>query len=56
MILVVDDIESQREISCKMLDTLGYNTEAVSSGEEAVKYLKEHTVALCANISETPTP
>ena len=46
MILVVDDVESQREISCKMLDTLGYNTEAVSSGEEAVDYLKGHTVDL----------
>ena len=46
MILVVDDIESQREISCKMLDALGYKTESVSSGEEAVEYLKEHTVDL----------
>ena len=45
-ILVVDDIESQREISCKMLDTLGYQTKAVSSGEEAVEYLREHTVDL----------
>jgi PAS domain S-box-containing protein len=45
-ILVVDDVESQREISCKMLDTLGYKTESVSSGEEAVEYLKEHTVDL----------
>ena len=46
MILVVDDVESQREISCQMLDTLGYNTEAVSSGEKAVDYLKVHTVDL----------
>jgi len=45
-ILVVDDEESQREISCKMLDTLGYKTKAVSSGEEAVEYLKENTVDL----------
>jgi two-component system cell cycle sensor histidine kinase/response regulator CckA len=45
-ILVVDDIESQREISCKMLDKLGYKTHAVSSGEEAVEYLKDHTVDL----------
>jgi PAS domain S-box-containing protein len=45
-ILVVDDVESQREISCKMLDTLGYKTQAVSSGEEAVEYLKEHTIDL----------
>jgi len=46
MILVVDDVESQREISCKMLDVLGYNTKAVSNGEKAVEYLKEHTVDL----------
>ena len=45
-ILVVDDVESQREISCKMLDTLGYKTEAVSSGEEAIEYLKENSVDL----------
>ncbi len=45
-ILVVDDVESQRDISCKMLDTLGYKTKAVSSGEEAVEYLKENTVDL----------
>jgi PAS domain S-box-containing protein len=45
-ILVIDDEESQREISSKMLDTLGYKTKAVSSGEEAVEYLKEKTVNL----------
>jgi len=46
MILVVDDVGSQREISCKMLDTLGYKTETVSSGEEAVEYLKGHIADL----------
>jgi PAS domain S-box-containing protein len=45
-ILVVDDEESQREISCHMLDILGYKAKAVSSGEEAVEYLKEHTADL----------
>jgi len=46
IILVVDDVESQREISCKMLETLGYRTKAVASGEEAVRYVKEHHVDL----------
>ena len=46
MILVVDDVESQREIACNMLDRLGYNTLAVAGGEEAVEYLKNHTVDL----------
>ncbi|MCP4366621.1 MAG: response regulator, partial [Deltaproteobacteria bacterium] len=45
-ILVVDDEKSLREISCKMLGKLGYKTKAVSSGEEAVEYLKENTVDL----------
>ena len=45
-ILVVDDVESQKDISCKMLDILGYKTKAVSSGEEAVEYLKAHAVDL----------
>jgi PAS domain S-box-containing protein len=45
-ILVVDDVESQTDISCEMLEKLGYKTQAVSSGEEAVEYLKEHTVDL----------
>ena len=45
-ILVVDDVESQREITCHMLEVLGYKAKAVSSGEEAVEYLKEHGVDL----------
>ncbi|MEE8432633.1 MAG: response regulator, partial [Candidatus Desulfatibia sp.] len=45
-VLIVDDVESQREIACEMLNTLGYKAKAVSSGEEAVEYLKEHTVDL----------
>jgi CheY-like chemotaxis protein len=45
-ILVIDDVESQRIISCKLLESFGYNTKSVSSGEEAVEYLKENTVNL----------
>jgi len=45
-ILVVDDVESQREIACEMLNTLGYKAKAVSSGEEAIEYLTEQTVDL----------
>jgi PAS domain S-box-containing protein len=46
LILVVDDVESQREIACGMLEKLGYNTKAVSSGEAGIEYLKNHTVDL----------
>jgi CheY-like chemotaxis protein len=45
-ILVVDDVATQREIACSMLSVLGYKTTAVSSGEEAVKYLQTHNVDL----------
>jgi len=45
-ILIIDDVESQRDISCKMLEIFGYKTKAVSCGEEAVEYLSENTVDL----------
>jgi CheY-like chemotaxis protein len=45
-ILVIDDIAGQRELALNMLTTLGYSTHSVSSGEEAVEYLKEHSVDL----------
>jgi two-component system cell cycle sensor histidine kinase/response regulator CckA len=45
-ILVVDDEERQREIATKMLTKLGYNAESVSSGEEAIEYIKGQTVDL----------
>jgi signal transduction histidine kinase len=40
-ILVVDDVNEQRLIAAGMLKKLGYNVTSVSSGEEAVDYLKE---------------
>ena len=45
-ILVVDDEERQREIASGILNRLGYTAEAVSSGEEAIEYVKEHPVDL----------
>lgn len=42
-ILVVDDIEEQRDIAAMMLNKLGYSVTTVSSGEEAVEYLKNHS-------------
>ena len=45
-ILVVDDEENQREIACDMLTKLGYNAESVSSGEEAIEYVKKNPVDL----------
>jgi CheY-like chemotaxis protein len=45
-ILVVDDMKEQREIATKILKRLGYYVEAVSSGEEALEYLKHKGVDL----------
>jgi len=39
LILVVDDVEVQREIATGMLRKQGYSVTSVSSGEEAVEYL-----------------
>ncbi|GEM_PF-1599669 len=40
MILVVDDVEEQRELAAFALKKLGYNVALAASGEEAVNYLK----------------
>ncbi len=45
-ILVVDDIEEQRELAVTMLRKLNYNTSVASSGEEAVQFLRENDVDL----------
>jgi two-component system, cell cycle sensor histidine kinase and response regulator CckA len=45
-ILVVDDVESQRELVQKMLEKLKYRVETVPSGEQAVAYLKDHQTDL----------
>jgi signal transduction histidine kinase/ActR/RegA family two-component response regulator len=45
-ILVVDDIQEQREIASSMLEKMGYKAVSVPSGEEALDYLKEHSADL----------
>ena len=45
-ILIVDDVEDQRQIAFGMLKELGYSVVSVSSGEEAVEYLTTNKVDL----------
>ncbi|TKB12376.1 DUF3365 domain-containing protein [Desulforhopalus sp. IMCC35007] len=45
-ILIVDDDATQRQIGSAMLRKLGYRVACVSGGEEAVEYLKNHSVSL----------
>jgi PAS domain S-box-containing protein len=45
-ILVVDDVREQRDLSTAMLTKLNYSVMSVSSGEEALEYLKQHQVDL----------
>ena len=45
-ILVVDDVKEQRDIASSMLSQLGYSVNAVSSGEEAVKYMRDNNADL----------
>ena len=45
-ILVVDDAEEQRKLATEILQRSGYNTTAVASGEEAIKYIEQNQVDL----------
>jgi PAS domain S-box-containing protein len=45
-ILVVDDVKEQREIAAQILAHLGYSVAVVSSGEEAIDYLRSHSADL----------
>jgi PAS domain S-box-containing protein len=45
-ILIVDDVKGQRELAEEMLRKLNYSVTSVSSGEEAVAYLKNHKADL----------
>ena len=45
-LLIVDDVQVQREIATDILTRLGYRVDAVASGEEAVDYLKSQTADL----------
>jgi PAS domain S-box-containing protein len=45
-ILVVDDIPEQVDIAVRMLGKLGYQVSSATGGEEAVAFMKTHTVDL----------
>jgi signal transduction histidine kinase len=45
-ILVIDDETLQQDIATEMLTALGYQVDSVSSGEEAIEYLKRNSVDL----------
>jgi CheY-like chemotaxis protein len=45
-ILVIDDVEAQRNLAAEMLKKLNYKVDTVSSGEEAIEYLKKRKVDL----------
>jgi PAS domain S-box-containing protein len=45
-VLVVDDVEGQRELATRMLTKLNYQVTAMASGEETVEYLKTNKADL----------
>jgi len=45
-VLIVDDIADQRKIASGILKKLGYSVTTACSGEEAVGYMKDHSVDL----------
>lgn len=46
VILVVDDIQEQRDLATAMIEKLNYKVVSVPSGEKALEYLRLHTVDL----------
>jgi two-component system, cell cycle sensor histidine kinase and response regulator CckA len=45
-ILVIDDVEEQREVAVEMLSTLGYAATALPDGEAAIQYLHKNSADL----------
>lgn len=45
-VLVVDDERQQLDIAARMLGLLGYTVTCANSGEEAIAYLRDHSVEL----------
>jgi CheY-like chemotaxis protein len=45
-VLIVDDMPDQLEIASHLLKKLGYRVATVASGEQAVEYVKEHSIDL----------
>lgn len=45
-ILIVDDEPHQRDIATQILEEYGYQVQTVSSGRDAIEYIKEHVVDL----------
>lgn len=45
-ILIVDDVQEQLDMANMILTTLGYSASTVSSGEDAVEYIKNNAVDL----------
>ena len=45
-ILVVDDVNNQRDLVKRILENLNYKVDTASSGEEAVEYIKQKNADL----------
>lgn len=45
-ILVIDDVQEQREIATALLSRIGYEVKSVPSGEAAIDYLLDHQIDL----------
>jgi len=46
-VLIIDDLDTQREIATALLTELGYSVFSASSGKEGIEFLKENDVDLC---------
>ena len=42
MVLIVDDEETPRSVTCRMVRALGYQAHSARDGREALRYLQQH--------------
>jgi len=55
-ILVVDDEQIMRDITCEMLDSMGYTTHACENGPQAMEYYQQNHSTINAAILDSIMP
>lgn len=55
-VLVVDDEESVREMSCMMLEDMGFETLSAANGREALDIYKQHVDEICFVFTDLTMP
>jgi two-component system cell cycle sensor histidine kinase/response regulator CckA len=55
-VLVVDDEETPRSVTCRMVRALGYPTRTARDGREALRYIHQHPGEICLVLTDVIMP